>query len=434
MNIHTLMHKNIAVANLEIDETTGSISKVCDLMSEAHLPVGVHVVNNTVNRSELNNWWCDRSIPASRSGIKNLLYAMHIHTPRILLTRNMGLSLSDQYWIKPEKDCLDWDDINFFNNSFSEDMGNLLFGEVKPDNSLNLCSPDNTSDGCLKKRWKIINDKRCLIKSGNNPFHQQPFNEVIASKIMDRLAISHIPYNLMWIKDEPYSVCEDFVTSDTELVSAWRVMQIRPKANHHNEYMHYAALCEENGIKDIKHSLDEMIVLDYLIANEDRHFNNFGIIRNAETLEWINAAPIFDSGSSLGFDKLTTKFYKDIGCKPFKKTHEEQIKLVASFDWIDFSKIRNAESDISDFLATPDTESFIDKERRDAIVNFIENRTQQLEKIALQNHKTFAIPSQNPMHIRYLDANQTPGAVEIPDNPAKDSSKPITDSTNPYDE
>lgn len=56
--------------------------------------------------------------------------------------------------------------------------------------------------------------------------------------------------------------------------------------------MHYVNLCEEHGIKNIRHSLDEMLVIDYIVANEDRHFNNFGVIRNAETLEWLSAAPI----------------------------------------------------------------------------------------------------------------------------------------------
>ena len=46
-----------------------------------------------------------------------------------------------------------------------------------------------------------------------------------------------------------------------------------------------------------------MIVLDYLIVNEDRHQNNFGVVRNAETLEYLGAAPIYDSGTSLWFDK-----------------------------------------------------------------------------------------------------------------------------------
>ena len=35
------------------------------------------------------------------------------------------------------------------------------------------------------------------------------------------------------------------------------------------------------------------------MLNEDRHLNNFGIIRNVENLNWIDTAPIFDTGQSL---------------------------------------------------------------------------------------------------------------------------------------
>ena len=65
-------------------------------------------------------------------------------------------------------------------------------------------------------------------------------------------------------------------------------------------------------------AVSQMIVLDYLIANEDRHQNNFGLIRNANTLEWIGPAPIFDSGSSMGYDKL--HYYTAFSSKiqPFK--------------------------------------------------------------------------------------------------------------------
>ena len=55
-------------------------------------------------------------------------------------------------------------------------------------------------------------------------------------------------------------------------------------------------ICSELGIQNIVRAMDEMLVVDFLIANEDRHFNNFGLLRNPETLEWIGAAPIFDSG------------------------------------------------------------------------------------------------------------------------------------------
>lgn len=42
-----------------------------------------------------------------------------------------------------------------------------------------------------------------------------------------------------------------------------------------------------------------MFILDYLILNEDRHLNNFGIIRNVNNLNWIDIVPIFDNGQSL---------------------------------------------------------------------------------------------------------------------------------------
>lgn len=42
-----------------------------------------------------------------------------------------------------------------------------------------------------------------------------------------------------------------------------------------------------------------MFILDYIMLNEDRHLNNFGIIRDVQSLEWIDVAPIFDTGESL---------------------------------------------------------------------------------------------------------------------------------------
>ena len=41
-----------------------------------------------------------------------------------------------------------------------------------------------------------------------------------------------------------------------------------------------------------------MLMLDYIMLNEDRHLNNFGIIRNVDTLKWVDVCPIFDAGRS----------------------------------------------------------------------------------------------------------------------------------------
>ena len=114
----------------------------------------------------LNKWWTDRSIPASRSGVRDALEILRVSTPKLLLAKCYGLSLSDQYWVKPINSDLEWELVNFFDNDFSEDVGDILFGKAKDSENISLNSPDNTSDGCLKKRWKIINQKRCLLKAG----------------------------------------------------------------------------------------------------------------------------------------------------------------------------------------------------------------------------------------------------------------------------
>ena len=191
--------------------------------------MGVSVKKGVVDRAAFNHWWTDRSIPASRSGVREALETLEIADTKMLLVRCFGLSLSDQYWIKPENAAMTWEQINFFDNDFSDDMGDVLFGSPKKEPEFDFSSPDNTSDGCLKKRWKIINGKRCLIKGGSNPFRQQPFNEVIASEVMKRLGVNHIPYKVVWSEGAPYSICEDFITKDTELVSAWRLMQTQEK-------------------------------------------------------------------------------------------------------------------------------------------------------------------------------------------------------------
>ena len=384
---YTLMHKDVPVADMILDEASGTISRIEKVYHPEHLPVGVAFKREHADRAALNAWWVDRSIPASRSGIRKALEILNVPNTKLLLTRCMGLSLSDQYWIRPVNSDVTWHEVNFFENPFSDDIGDVLLGKTGKAAGFDFHSPDNTSDGCLKKRWKIINGKRCMIKAGSGPYMQQPFNEVIASRIMERLDIPHVPYSLLWDDDTPFSVCEDFITTDTELVAAWRVMQTSKKDNQTSVYRHYLNCCEGFGLTNMTHAVDQMIVLDFIIANEDRHQNNFGLLRDANTLEWLGAAPIFDSGSSLGYDKLPNRILsgRDIDCKPFKKSHDEQIKLVTSFDWINFGNLKLVSEDIRSVLA--DAGEYVDEQRCNAIVTSVEKRIAQLEEMTLSTQK-----------------------------------------------
>ena len=375
---YTLMHQNRAVMELEIDEVTGTIVKGGALYLQSHLPVGIGMINGLADRAALNYWWHERAIPASRSGLREALETMQLYSPQLLLTKCLGLSLSDQYWVRPTGTALTWEQVNFFDNPFSDDVGDVLLGKRSQSVDFDFSSPDNTSDGSLKKRWKILDGTRYLIKGGSGPFQQQPFNEVIACRVMERLGVDHVPYRLYWDGSTPYSLCPDFITRETELVPAWRVMLMQKKRNETSVYQHYCNCCQALGI-DVVPALNRMLVVDYLIANEDRHTGNFGLVRRADTLEWLGTAPIFDSGSSLGYQQDTPDIRADtpIRSRPFREHPERQLALVTDFAWLDPSRLEGLSVDVMAVLS----ESRMDEGRKTAIVEAMERRVEKLRDL-----------------------------------------------------
>lgn len=384
---YILMHKEIPVAELLLDGACGIIRSVGRVYEALHVPVGIPVKGGEIDRSALNAWWQGRAIPASRMGIRDALQEMKIPDTRLLAEKAMGLSLSDQYWIRPAESEISWKQVNFFDNPFSEDVGNLLFGKDVDMESISLVSPDNTSDGWLRKKWIIAGGKRCLLKGGSGAVRQEPYNEVLAGRICRRLGIPHVSYTLTTEEDYPYSLCEDFVTPDTELISAWYIMQTAKKPNHVSIYRHYLDCCRQLGISGAEAAVNQMIVLDYLIVNEDRHQNNFGVLRKADTLEYVGAAPIYDSGTSLWFDKPTAMIKADarVSCKPFKNTHEEQMKLVTDFDWLDISALSGIDEELREILRGS---LFIDEARCGALCEGLKGRAKMLEAAAASSHKS----------------------------------------------
>ena len=376
---YILMHREIEVAEIELDELS-HITNIYEVYAEEHFPVGT-LGKHGVDKTMLAKWWAKRSIPASRSGLRETLDLLHMSVPQELLAKCYGLSLSDQYWISPKDKPLMWKEINFFDHDFSEDVGNLLFGYGEFSDSMSLISPDNTSDGQLIKKWKIADGKRVLIKGGSNPYQQEPLCEVIASGIAERLCIPHTKYTLLWEHEKPFSVCQDFITSETELVSAYHIMQSRKKPNDISDYEFYLNCAEQLGVKNIREQTEKMIVLDFLIGNEDRHFNNFGLIRNAVTLEWIGAAPIFDCGTSLWYntqESLIKPLSPNLPAKPFKKTHREQIKLVKDFSWVDLKALDGMKEEMEEILFQS---PYISRERRAVLCDAFCQRAELLGEI-----------------------------------------------------
>lgn len=255
----------------------------------------------------LDEWIGTRCIPENRQGINRILPKLGIYDTRMLITKWFFVSLSDQYWITPVIAELLWEDVNLFQNDFSDNFGEFLIGNTQKVNSVK--TPDTSLGGRLKKKWKIINNKRVLIKDGSGESKQEIFNEVIASEICKRMNFRHISYRIFKEKSNNiYCACNCFINENTEFVSAYDILGTIKNDSALSQYEHYIKELEKNQIKDARKKVEDMLLLDFIMGNIDRHFNNFGIIRDADTLEFLDTAPIFDNGSSLGSNKVALFF------------------------------------------------------------------------------------------------------------------------------
>ncbi|MDR3185896.1 MAG: HipA domain-containing protein [Christensenellaceae bacterium] len=381
----TLKHKDVEVLEVELD-STGAISTFGKMLNEAHLPVGT-VGTKGVDFPLIRDWWKGRAIPASRDGLRDLLDPLDIAFPQQLLDKSFGLSLSDHYWICPQNIELKWADINFFYNPFSEDVGNLLFRKLDWDgldtSAISLNSPDNTSDGVLKKKWKIINCKRFLIKGGST-YNQEVANEVLTSRICKRLGIPFVNYEIIKLDGKQYSVCEDFINVDTELITAWHIMNLIKKDNSTSDYDSLIAKVEELSIVDVRRKIDMMLTLDFIIVNTDRHYNNFGFIRNPNTLEWLSVAPIYDSGTSMWCRELSSNINPvsiQIESKPFRSRHDKQIKLVKDFSWLNLDALDGVENEYAEILSKSVSDASELADRHKKLCLALRKRIELLKKV-----------------------------------------------------
>lgn len=141
---------------------------------------------------------------------------------------------------------------------------------------------------------------------------------------------------------------------------------------------------------DITESLDDMLILDFIICNRDRHYNNFGMIRNVNTLQIEKAAPIFDSGTSVfaGISENKIKTLPLNESKPFCKYHEEQIALIQNIERYEFQKLTGLEEEFNELLQRS---PFITISRRDKLVTWLGERIRMLCESKMDTERVFQI-------------------------------------------
>ena len=257
----------------------------------------------------LGRWIKHRTIPKNRAYVNNFLSkcGLHINRPMSIIKVSKGLSLNDCYWVVEEDFEGSFEKYNLYDNRFSQILALIAFTGYGSSIRTSLAScPEFTTNGMLPKCWRRIDGKIKLYKGGTSGASNtgfEPYSEYYSAQVAHVLGVEAIEYGLSKWKGELCSTCELFTSKEFSFVPVGRMITS-------GGMKAVRAYYESLGAEYVS-ALNDMIILDAVICNTDRHFGNFGFMIDNKTNQIVAPAPLFDHGNALfnyaGQDALASK-------------------------------------------------------------------------------------------------------------------------------
>lgn len=250
----------------------------------------------SLSDASLWSWLSRRAIPQNRRYAEELCRAMGFSVSDVeaIYRVGLGLSLNDPYWTPSAEEAPPFSDVNLYENGFSAVLAAVAYTGVSSagQSSPHGLSPELMTDGSLRKAWRAIGDKRVLYK-GSTPgwVPGEAMSEALVSAVTRAAGVNAVGYGLDVWEGEACSTCECFCTTEVSYVP----FAVATGATSLASALWWSMRLDPEGIEP----LCDMLVLDALVANTDRHFTNFGILRDMVTGAPIGFAPVFDNGRGL---------------------------------------------------------------------------------------------------------------------------------------
>ena len=242
-------------------------------------------------------WLQRRTIPKNRAFADEILktLGLNINNTKGIIDVCKGLSLNDSYWIVPEGFEGEFKNYNLYENRFSNALSLVAYTGIGQSKPLNTSSPELTTHGMLRKAWRHIEGKGIYLFKGGTEgaanTGKEPYSEYYACQIARQMGLNAVEYDLEQWKGILASTCKLFTDINISYIPIGRIV----KTGGIQACLDYYAGISENALQEMK----SMLVFDAVIYNEDRHFGNFGILRDNHTGKVLGAAPVFDNGLSL---------------------------------------------------------------------------------------------------------------------------------------
>ncbi len=241
-------------------------------------------------------WLQTRVIPKNRAFVDEILKTLGLSRNDVkgIVDVCKGLSLNDSYWVVPASFSGKFADYNLYENKFSEILSLVAYTGVPGGAEIFSTSPELTTQGALPKAWRSMEDGIYLYKGGTSGFSNtgnEPYCEYYACQLAKAMGLNAVQYDLENWKGILASKCKLFTDIHTAYVPIGRIVRSRNLP----DYLDFYKQLGKTDYEQVK----SMLVFDAVVYNEDRHFGNFGILRENHSGKILGMAPIFDNGNSL---------------------------------------------------------------------------------------------------------------------------------------
>lgn len=245
----------------------------------------------------LVKWLQRRVIPKNRAYVAEILktFGLSVNDTKGIIDVCKGLSLNDSYWVVPHGFTGTFAQYNLYENRFSEILSLVAYTGIGQSDAAFTTSPELTTNGMLPKAWRFIEGEGIYLYKGGTfgaaNTGNEPYSEFYASQVAQAMGLDAVAYELENWKGILASRCKLFTDIDTSYIPIGRIVR---KGGLKACLEYYRQLGPE-AYEQVR----SMLVFDAVIYNEDRHFGNFGVLRDNHTGKVTGAAPVFDNGMSL---------------------------------------------------------------------------------------------------------------------------------------
>lgn len=236
-------------------------------------------------------WLVGRAIDRHRPNSRILKKVLRLtdSSDMAAVLRAHAATITDCFWVKSDDEPdLSYEQIRFREDTFAEIALTGSFSSYSREYALGRTggrSPELTNTGSFEKCWRLEEGCWWLYKSGN-PLER--FSELFIAKLGKAMGFAMAEY----LPDGQYVKTRDFTEGCLNFEPAGAL--VGEEEDYGFNYERLTALRPELGRQYL-----DILYLDALCFNMDRHTQNYGILRDQHTGEVLRMAPNFDNNIAL---------------------------------------------------------------------------------------------------------------------------------------